>query len=189
MTFKQAFGQFQQITKRNQRKTHSSYILVLIFCGWFRVQCIGKSLQEFQEFKHIKTYQVYAGINGHIQECFITLCNQWQFRDWKHLRDPCLKIFINQIILQVVFCQNSNAWKSCPASSYMKRTGQYLLADFSVKNLFYIDSLLKAALYKIYNNDKTSHYQKRSSAKFKSTSILPCLQQKCPYGGESNVYQ
>ena len=31
--FKQAFGQLQQIRKRNELKTHSIYIIVLTFCG------------------------------------------------------------------------------------------------------------------------------------------------------------
>ena len=60
--FKQAFGQFQKIRKRNQRKVHSIYILVLTFHGWFRVRCIGKSLQTLQDFECIKTY---SGIFRH----------------------------------------------------------------------------------------------------------------------------
>ena len=30
----------------------------------------GKSLQVFEEFKHIKHIQAYLGVNGHIQERF-----------------------------------------------------------------------------------------------------------------------
>ena len=35
----------------------------------------GKSLQVFEEFKHIKHIQAYSGVNGHIQECF------WHFHN------------------------------------------------------------------------------------------------------------
>ena len=35
----------------------------------------------------------------------------------KQMRDSCLKIFINQIILQFIFYQNSNTSKSCFVAS------------------------------------------------------------------------
>ena len=77
--FKQAFRQFQKIRKRNQRKAHSSCTLVLTFRRWFWVQCIGKCLQTFHDFKRIRTY---SGIlrckwahSGMFFGIFITLCN------------------------------------------------------------------------------------------------------------------
>ena len=46
-TFKQVFGQLQQIRKRNRRKNTFWFKIVLNFCGSFRVQRIGKSFQKF----------------------------------------------------------------------------------------------------------------------------------------------
>ena len=50
-------------------------------------------------------------------------CGSWGL---KHLLDPCLKICINPIILQLAIRENSNASQLCPASSYLRQIGQYL---------------------------------------------------------------
>ena len=52
----------------------------------------------------------------------MTISEQGSFRNcraqgWKHLRVSCLKLFINQILLRVVFRQNSSTSKLCSAAS------------------------------------------------------------------------
>ena len=86
----------------------------------------------------------------------------------KHPGALVWKFLLTKTILQVVFCQNSNAWKLFRVSSYLKLIDKYLFADFSVEsNLFYKENFpywthvnhVKRVLYinKLYRKKPSFH--------------------------------